>query len=336
MIALLEVNLVPSQKTFETNGQLYKFTPQNPVINMKFGKVESADSINFDLPPIAAGTRQLLQKREQTDTPQIYIGCPIWGNKNWVGTLYPRKTPTGEYLKHYAQQFNTIELNSTHYSLPNNDTINKWKTQASPGFKFCPKVPQDISHKLMPAGKASDFTQVFAQTMEGLSDYLGTTFMQLSPYFSPQDVAHLQRYLANFPQHIPLAVEFRHADWFKAGHFENAAQLLEQHHVATVITDVAGRRDVLHQRLTTPTLVLRFVGNNLHPTDYTRIDAWVARIQELISLGLQSAYLFIHQPDENEATPELILYLIRALNKTCGLDLKAPQIYRPPVQGTLF
>jgi hypothetical protein len=78
------------------------------------------------------------------------------------------------------------------------------------------------------------------------------------------------------------------------------------------------------------------VGNNLHPTDYTRIDAWVTRIQELIELGLQSAYLFIHQPDENEATPELILYLIRALNKACGLHLKAPKIYRPPVQGSLF
>jgi uncharacterized protein YecE (DUF72 family) len=303
---------------------------------MKFGKVDSADHINFDLPPIADNTRQMLKQHAHNQAPQLYIGCPIWGNKNWVGTLYPRKTPAGEYLKHYAQQFNTIELNSTHYSLPNSETIDKWRTQASQGFKFCPKIPQDISHKLLPAGKAGDFTKIFAKTMDGLGEYLGMSFMQLSPYFSPREVARLDQYLASFPAHMPLSVEFRHADWFQGNNFEKVAQVLEQHQVASVITDVAGRRDVLHQRLTTPQLVLRFVGNNLHPTDYTRIDAWVTRIQELIELGLQSAYLFIHQPDENEATPELILYLIRALNKACGLHLKAPKIYRPPVQGSLF
>lgn len=305
---------------------------------MKFGKVDSPDNINFELPPIAQSTQKILQQQENNPTPQLYIGCPIWGNKNWVGTLYPRKTPAGEYLTHYAQQFNTIELNSTHYSLPNSETIAKWKTQASKGegFKFCPKIPQEISHKLLPSGKTDTFTQVFAQTVEGLGEYLGMSFMQLSPYFSPRDIAKLEQYLASFPTHIPLAVEFRHADWFSGGNLEKVTQIMEKYQVATVITDVAGRRDVLHQRLTTPHLVLRFVGNNLHPTDYTRIDAWVVRIKELLMLGLQSAYLFIHQPDENEATPELILYLINALNKTCGLNLKAPKIYRPPVQGSLF
>lgn len=303
---------------------------------MKFGKVTNLKDIDFSLPKSAPQTLAMLKAQSNNKPAQIFVGCPVWGNKNWVGTLYPKKTPASHYLKHYARQFNTIELNSTHYSVPNADTINKWKTQASPGFRFCPKMPQEISHKLLPTGKAQGFTQVFAQTIGGLDQYLGITFMQLSPYFSPKDVYWLEKYLDEFPQHIPLAVEFRHADWFGQHPFEEVAQILQAHRVATVITDVAGRRDVLHLRLTTPTLVLRFVGNNLAPTDYTRADVWVDQVRQWIQQGLETAYVFIHQPDENEATPELALYFIRALNKACGLTLQEPKIYRPPVQGSLF
>ncbi|HAS41735.1 MAG TPA: DUF72 domain-containing protein [Microscillaceae bacterium] len=305
---------------------------------MKFGKLTDVSKVDFSIPADAPGTERILAKNIQpaSSSPKVYVGCPIWSNKSWVGTLYPKRTPANQYLTHYARQFNTIELNSTHYSVPNADTIKKWQTQSTPDFRFSPKVPQEISHKLMPLGKAQDFTKVFVKAMEGLGEKLGISFMQLSPYFTPQDMGYLAQYLQEFPAHIPLAVEFRHEHWFQQDHFEKATQLLESHQVATVITDVAGRRDALHMRLTTPDLVLRFVGNNLHPTDYQRADDWVNRIQSWLKQGLQSAYIFIHQPDENEATPELALYFVRQLNEKCGLNLQEPKIYRPPVQGSLF
>lgn len=303
---------------------------------MKFGKLTDLTNVNFAFPADAKGTTFMFEKHPSTSSPAIYVGCPIWSNKSWVGTLYPRRTTASEYLTHYARQFNTIELNSTHYSIPNADTIKKWKNQSTVDFRFCPKLPQEISHKLLPVGKAQDFNQVFVKAMEGLDEKLGISFMQLSPYFTPRDMGYLEQYLQEFPSHIPLSIEFRHADWFQQDNIEKVAQLLENYQTATVITDVAGRRDVLHMRLTTPDLVLRFVGNNLHPTDYQRADDWVARIQHWITLGLRSAYIFIHQPDENEATPELALYFVRQLNEKCGLNIREPQIYRPPVQGSLF
>ena len=57
--------------------------------------------------------------------------------------------------------------------------------------------------------------------------------------------------------------------------------------MGAVITDTAGRRDCVHQRLTTPFAFIRFVGNNLHPTDYSRMDDWVERIQEWFDQGLE-------------------------------------------------
>jgi hypothetical protein len=98
---------------------------------------------------------------------------------------------------------------------------------------------------------------------------------------------------------------------------------------------VAGRRDVLHMRLTTPSAMIRFVGNNLHPTDYTRIDAWVERLKVWFANGLQQLYFFVHEPD-NITSPELATYLIEKLNRVCGFNLKPPKMYIQPVQGELF
>ncbi len=84
--------------------------------------------------------------------------------------------------------------------------------------------------------------------------------------------------------------------------------MLEQYHVSTVITDVAGRRDVLHQRLTTPSVIIRFVGNDLHETDFSRIDEWVEKLKTWFALGLHEVYFFTHEPDNIHA-PRLAKYL---------------------------
>jgi hypothetical protein len=78
--------------------------------------------------------------------------------------------------------------------------------------------------------------------------------------------------------------------------------------------------------LSTPQCFIRFVGNGLHPTDYLRIDAWVARIRQWIDQGLEDCYLFMHQHDELHS-PQLIRYLIEQLNQHCGTSIKAPVIH---------
>jgi uncharacterized protein YecE (DUF72 family) len=101
------------------------------------------------------------------------------------------------------------------------------------------------------------------------------------------------------------------------------------------MTDVAGRRDVLHLRLTTPILMLRFVGNDLHPTDYQRVKAWVQRIAEWRDLGLQTVYFFAHEPDNNSA-PDLARFFMEEMNRVCDLGLPTPHSYKVAEQGKLF
>ena len=56
---------------------------------------------------------------------------------------------------------------------------------------------------------------------------------------------------SHFPSHIPLAVEVRHENWFnQPENTDKWLKSLARYKRTAVITDVAGRRDVLHMGLT--------------------------------------------------------------------------------------
>ena len=76
--------------------------------------------------------------------------------------------------------------------------------------------------------------------------------------------------------------------------------------------------------LTIPKTFIRFVGNSLHKTDYTRIDEWVKRIKYWLKNGLNELHFYMHMHDEAKS-PELTIYLAEKLNKECGLRLLVPR-----------
>jgi uncharacterized protein YecE (DUF72 family) len=299
---------------------------------MDFGKLDDIADVNFTLPPDCT----LWEDLPACQYPvKFYVGCPVWACKEWVGSLYPTNAREKDYLRYYSRQFNTIELNSTHYRIPDAATIERWVAESPANFRFCPKIPQEISHRLM-LQHTEALTQLFCEQVRGLGERLGICFLQLPPYFAPEHLPILTQYLQHFPTDVPLAVEFRHAAWFAdLRNFDKAAKQLQALQVSTVICDVAGRRDVLHQRLTTRKLVIRFVGNNLHPTDYVRIDEWIARLQNWLEKGLEEVYFFVHEPD-NILSPQLCDYLIDNLNKRLGMTLKRPQFVAKAEQMNLF
>ena len=100
----------------------------------------------------------------------------------------------------------------------------------------------------------------------------------------------------------------------------------------SVITDAAGRRDCVHMELTTPDAFIRFVGNGLHPADFSRIDAWIERLVTWKDQGLNKIYFFLHQHDEKD-TPILADYTIKKFNEKLGTDLQPPGLIKT---STLF
>jgi len=180
---------------------------------MKFGKVDHINDIDFFIPEDHLLTKQLLKTLPPIEQPQIFIGCPVWGDKSFVGKVYPFKTKSSDFLKYYCRQFNTIELNATHYQVPSVTTIKKWVNVATQGFHFCPKWPQLVSHKEN-FQEQHDITNYFLDIISSFDEYLGYSFIQFPPHFTPDRLADLYQFLEQLPDDFKIAVELRHPDWF--------------------------------------------------------------------------------------------------------------------------
>jgi uncharacterized protein YecE (DUF72 family) len=300
---------------------------------MEFGKVKDMSNLTFSLPNdrpetafLLRGPNEAIEKNTVQNTenlPHVYIGCTGWGMKEWVGWVYPKGCKSADYLHHYSRQFNTIEMNTTHYRIPTTGDVEKWRRQSADDFRFAPKMLQTVSHSKN-LGYGTGLTTQFCDAIQGLEEKLGVCFMQMPPHFQYADLAIFEKYISKFPKTIPLAIELRHEEWFSNEHyFKTLFDMLEHYRVSTVITDVAGRRDVLHQRLTTTTAVIRFVGNDLHSTDYTRIDEWVNRLKIWFELGLKEVYFFTHEPDNLKA-PTLAKYLHDKIKENFAAVLRGP------------
>jgi uncharacterized protein YecE (DUF72 family) len=305
---------------------------------MEFGKLANIENVDFSLPSDHQLTALSLSEGLNVEQPKhLYIGGTGWGMKEWVGEVYPKGAKPADYLYHYGKQFNTIELNTTHYRTPSVLDIEKWYQQTPADFRFAPKMLQTISHAKN-LGFGSDLTHQFCDAIGGLKEKMGVCFMQMPPYFQYKDVKTLELYLKYFPSHVRLAIELRHEAWFNTPqYFLSLMDMFKAYNVSTVITDVAGRRDVLHQCLTTKTAVIRFVGIDLHQTDYSRLEAWVKRLKEWYAAGMEEVYFFTHTPDNIKA-PKLAAFLHDAfLSSVEGVSTRAPQFSNTaPIQTSLF
>ncbi|MFT7899091.1 DUF72 domain-containing protein [Tenacibaculum ascidiaceicola] len=286
---------------------------------MKFGKVEHPELIDFTLPETHPKTIELLSSFENSGTPNVYVGCAKWNKADLKG-FYPRGTK--DELGYYSKQFNSIELNATFYRQFPAEQFEKWKAKTPENFKFFPKLGQEISHWKRLQG-VQDAVNVYLDNASHLQEKLGTIFLQLHANFGNKNFERLQNFVVSWPKGIPLAIEVRHPDWFEDKRvFEEFTQLFEEHNIANVLVDTAGRRDMMHMRLTNNEAFVRYVGAN-HPSDYTRLDDWVVRLKEWNDLGLKNIHFFIHQNLEVES-PLLAGYFIKKLNKELGVDLKIP------------
>jgi uncharacterized protein YecE (DUF72 family) len=289
---------------------------------MEFGKVELPDlsSVNFSLPPDHPDTSAVLAKRKAKKKTEVFIGCAKWGRKDWVGKLYPPKTKEADFLTHYARHFNCIELNSTFYRMPTVAQITTWKNKVGSDFKFCPKFVDKITH-LRRLKNVKELTDEFLTAIAAFEKNLGPIFLLPHPQMGPKTLDTIQSFIESMPKEIELFIELRHAEWYaNTEAYNNAFALFSKLKTGSIITDASGRRDCVHMRLTTPQAFIRFVGNGLHPTDYTRIDEWVQRIKQWMEQGIERIWFFMHQHEELHS-PELCRYLIPEINKHCGTNI---------------
>lgn len=287
---------------------------------MKFGKVDDPENIDFTLPPTPKQTTEILKKESASSFNNVMVGCAKW-NRTDLKNFYPRGTK--DELNYYSTQFNSIELNASFYRMYPEAQFEKWYEKTETDFKFFPKIPRLISQQKR-LNDTERLVDDFVTNILALKEKLGMVFLQMPPNFHPKDMDRLNSFFEHWPDEIPLAAEFRHPDWYsdkKANSELN--EILIKNNITHIITDSAGRRDLVHMQLTNPVAFIRYNGAN-HKTDYTRLDDWLDRLEEWHLAGLKDVYFFVHQNMELES-PLLAAYFIEKFNNRFGTNLKIPK-----------
>ncbi|MDY0933082.1 DUF72 domain-containing protein [Chryseobacterium sp. CFBP8996] len=296
---------------------------------MKFGQVEDPSQIDFTLPKDHSKTKEILAQNKN-GLENISVGCAKW-NKTDLKGFYPKGTK--DELTYYATQFNSIELNATFYGMPSSEQVLTWKEKTPADFKFFPKITNTVSHfrRLL---NIDDVVTQFATAVLNFDEKLGMVFLQLHDNFKPKDYERLEQFVNKWPKEVPLAIELRNTEWFTDQEiFDKTCQLFEDNNITNIIVDTAGRRDMLHMRLTTPNAFIRYVGANAE-SDYQRLDDWLKHLTQWKKEGLQNLYFFVHQNIE-KASPLLSAYFIEKLNKEWKTNLPVPKMGQENIP-TLF
>lgn len=288
---------------------------------MKFGRVADPGAADFAIPPDHPDTAKVLEKASKSKGFDVYVGCAKW-NKKDLKNFFPRGVK--DELAYYSTQFNCIELNATFYRLFPPETFAKWRATVPEDFRFFPKLEQTISH----FRRLKDVEELVEQNLENMShlkEKLEMPFLQMHDNFGPKDFDRVAAFVENWTYDVPLAVEFRHTDWYNdADVSRKLYSLLEKRGITNVLVDTAGRRDLMHMRLTTPVAFIRWVGANESQSDRSRLDDWIGRISKWKKAGLQKLFFFVHQNEEQES-PALAAHFIERLNKKIGTKLPIPK-----------
>jgi uncharacterized protein YecE (DUF72 family) len=225
------------------------------------------------------------------------VGTASWTDPTLVKTdlFYPKELKTAEQrLRFYAAQFNTVEVDSSYYTLLAESTARAWVERTPPGFVFnikafalltqhpaeVSRLPTAIKELLTekeqaqktlnkPAPQVLDLAfEMFWSSMAPLkaAEKMGMLLFQFPPYFVCKSPNF--DYLAGLRERLPqagLAIEFRHPSWVVEGPARRETmEFLRRHGLCYVSVDCPHGPSIMPSFLeaTTEQMYVRFHGRN--------------------------------------------------------------------------
>ena len=265
----------------------------------------------------------------------FYVGTMGFSYKDWNGVFYPAEMKAQRYLAYYSRIFNAVEVDSTFYGTPKADTVLRWAAATPDGFRFCLKVPRQITHDAGLVNVGADLAHSL-EVARLLGNKLGVILFQFPPSFRVDQLPVLKRLLPDLPVDVRFAVEIRDQSWYTAvddNGYPLLANALERHGVCWAATEYPGLPDRIHP--TSKFLYIRWIGQHgsYMRHDRERVDrsanlkAWWQQIQGL-SEGVEALFGFLNNDYAGFAAGTA-----NRFKRIAGLPVEP---FKPPQQGTLF
>ncbi len=165
----------------------------------------------------------------------IRYGTCSWNYDSWVGLVYPHKERTAAaYLRHYAKEYRTVEIDSWFYRLPGRDDVESYLEQVDEDFRFTCKVTNSITLTHLrgkPARPNEEFLSnalfdTYLSAIDPMLDRLDGIMLEFE-YLNKTKMAgvdsfisRMEQFLGNIPGGLPVAIEVRNRNYLTDAYFD--------------------------------------------------------------------------------------------------------------------
>ena len=194
---------------------------------------------------------ELLKPREIGAAPISRFGTSSFSSEDWVGPFYPPGTRPADFLRLYAQEFDTVEIDATYYAIPSARTVDGWVEKTPEGFLLSAKFPRSIVHggeaerpdpaRILALDVGAPDRDKFLEVIRRLGSRLGPLVLQF-PYFNKDAfpsvgpfLERLDAFLGALPSDLRYGVEVRNKAWVG----EPLRAVCARHRAALVLVDQA-------------------------------------------------------------------------------------------------
>ncbi|MBI3099851.1 MAG: DUF72 domain-containing protein [Planctomycetes bacterium] len=181
---------------------------------------------------------------------RAFFGTSSWSEKSWDGVFYPKGMAPGDYLAHYATEFDTVEADVTYYRVPDRKMVEGWNRKTPDGFVLSAKFPRSVVHggeeakpdpaRVLVPKHVWDDAERFLASMSLLGGKCGPLVLQF-PYFNKQVfgsidpfLERLDAFLERLPKEFRYGVEIRNKAWVA----KPLLSLLQKRRAALVLVDL--------------------------------------------------------------------------------------------------
>jgi len=216
------------------------------------------------------------------------VGTSGWHYDDWKGRFYPDDIPKSKWFEHYAEHFDTVEINNTFYHLPKQKTFENWYERAPDGFLYTVKANRYITH-IKRLKDADEALNRFLQAAGILRERLGAILYQLPPSMH-KDLKQLRAFLKLLPKRQIVVFEFRHESWYA----DETYELLNKFGAGFCVHDMPGTPS---PRVVTGNIIyLRFHGTTgRYRGNYRAValEKWVQWVEQNIT-GMRAVFAYFN------------------------------------------